>query len=198
MTNTSTQFTSELSLLQQTVDSQAERIRCLENLVDHMPLHDTTMRLHKSPPIEIPPHVADEVEKVRYMLGVPGVVIVLSGDAVARVGWPSFDTADRRGALVYNLARLCSASSATGQVIFDGNLGNSCPPSLYDHSLEVRLSHPPVSSDQAVHELVQTYPKKMPLVVVSGNRALKAVSMGRANHVDVEFFLDLFLARAPG
>lgn len=183
----------ELAMLQQTVDSQAERIRCLENLVDHLPLHETTMRLHKSPPIAVPEILRTEVQKAQYLVSVPDVVLILSGDPLARVGWPSMEPAERRGALVYNVAKLCSGKSASAQIVFDGNISGICPPSLYDHGVEVRLSNQPVSSDQAVHELVQTYPKKKPLVLVTNNAALRSVSAGRANCVDSEYFLDLFL-----
>lgn len=187
------EITSELTLLQQTVDSQAERIRCLENLVDHLPLDETTMRLHKSPPITVPATCSTELEQAEFLVNVPNVVLVLSGDPIAAVGWPSVDVAERRGALVYNVARLCSTTSATAQIVFDGNLSGICPPSLYEHNVEVRLSNQPVSSDQAVHELVQTYPKKKPLVLVTNNPALRSVSVGRVNCIPTEFFLDLFL-----
>ncbi len=187
-------ITSELTLLQQTVDSQAERIRCLENLVDHLPLDETTMRLHKSPPIDVPAACSTELEEAEYLVNVPGVVLILSGDPIASVGWPSVEVAERRGALVYNVARLCSRTSASAQIVFDGNTSGICPPSLYEYNVEVRLSNQPVSSDQAVHELVQTYPKKKPVVLVTNNEALKSVSVGRANCLDTEFFLDLFLS----
>lgn len=187
-------ITSELTLLQQTVDSQAERIRCLENLVDHLPLDETTMRLHKSPPIKVPAACSSELEQVEFLVNVPDVVLIISGDPIANVGWPAAEIAEQRGALVYNVARLCSATTASAQIIFDGNISGICPPSLYEHNVEVRLSNQPVSSDQAVHELVQTYPKKEPLVLVTNNPALRSVSAGRVNCVDTEYFLDLFLS----
>lgn len=193
MTHISPQVSSELTLLQQTVDSQAERIRCLENLVDHLPLHGTTMRLMKTPPIDIPADCITELEKIQYLVDVPDVVLILSGDAASRLGWPSLEPAESRGALVYNIAKLCAGTKASAQVVFDGNISGICPPSLYEYGVEVRLSNQPLTADQAVHELVHTYPKKSPVVLVTDNEALQTVSAGRVNCIETEYLLDLFL-----
>ena len=123
------------------------------------------------------------------------VVVLVDGDAVAEMGWPTLTLTDRRGAIVEYLEGLAASTGAAADVVFDGNIGGeeSLPSSL---GVRVRLTAPLVTPVIALAELIDDYPIEWPVVVVSdeGFLASEAASRG-ASQLSNSQLLDLFIAQ---
>ena len=145
--------------------------------------------------IEIPPEVAeDEVEMARHVVSSPDVVLLVDGDAVAKMGWPSLPVAQQRDALVSYLADLSATSGAAPDVVFDGRIGEeeSLPAS---RSVRIRLSTPPTEPAAALDELVDAYPEQWPIAIVTDDSSLgRSASDRGAVVLNNGQLLDLFLA----
>lgn len=145
--------------------------------------------------IEIPPDLMrDEVEMARHVVSSPDVVLLVDGDSVAKMGWPSLPVAQQRDALVSYLADLSATTGAAPDVVFDGRIGEeeSLPAS---RAVRIRLSTPPTEPAAALDELVDAYPEQWPIAIVTdegqlgqsaANRGAVVLSNGQ--------LLDLFIA----
>ncbi|MEM9561412.1 MAG: hypothetical protein AAGA93_02275 [Actinomycetota bacterium] len=145
--------------------------------------------------IEVPGDIVDdEVAVARYVVGSPDVVLLVDGDSVAQMGWPSLPVAQQRDALVTYLADLSSSSGAAPDVVFDGRLGDddALPAS---RAVRIRLSTPPTPPTAALDELVDAYPEQWPIALVTDDVDLAAAAADRGAAVlNNGQLLDLFIA----
>jgi predicted nucleic acid-binding Zn-ribbon protein len=146
--------------------------------------------------IEIPDElVDDEVELARHVVSSPDVVLLVDGDSVAKMGWPSLPVPQQRDALVSYLADLSATCGAAPDVVFDGRIGEeeSLPAS---RAVRIRLSTPPTEPTAALDELVDAYPEQWPIAVVTDDEELarSAVERGAAVLNNGQL-LDLFIAQ---
>ncbi|MEM7274315.1 MAG: hypothetical protein AAF547_14625 [Actinomycetota bacterium] len=146
--------------------------------------------------IEIPSDIMDdEVAVAQFVVSSPDVVLLVDGDAVAKLGWPSLLVAEQRDALVTYLADLSVSSGAAPDVVFDGRIGDdeSLPAS---RAVRIRLSTPPTEPAAALDELVDAYPDQWPIALVTDDESL-ATSAGErgAAVLNNGQLLDLFIAQ---
>ena len=146
--------------------------------------------------IEIPPDVlADEVEMARYVVSSPDVVLLVDGDSVASMGWPSLTVAQQRDALVSYLADLSTSTGAAPDVVFDGRIGeeDSLPAS---RAVRIRLSSALTEPTAALDELVDAYPEQWPIALVTDDEELAASAATRGAAVlNNGQLLDLFISQ---
>jgi predicted nucleic acid-binding Zn-ribbon protein len=145
--------------------------------------------------IEIPPDLLhDEVEMARHVVSSPDVVLLVDGDSVAKMGWPSLPVAQQRDALVSYLADLSATTGAAPDVVFDGRIGEeeSLPAS---RAVRIRLSTPPTEPAAALDELVDAYPEQWPIAIVTDEGQLGQSAADRGAVVlSNGQLLDLFIA----
>ena len=145
--------------------------------------------------LEVPDELLhDEVEFARHVVSSPDVVLLIDGDSVAKMGWPSLPVAQQRDALVSYLADLSATSGAAPDVVFDGRIGEeeSLPAS---RAVRIRLSTPPTEPAAALDELVDAYPEQWPIAIVTDDEELgrSAVERGAIVMSNGQL-LDLFIA----
>ncbi len=145
--------------------------------------------------IEVPSDILDdEVAVAQYVVSSPDVVLLVDGDSVAKLGWPSLPVAQQRDALVTYLADLSTSSGAAPDVVFDGRIGDddSLPAS---RAVRIRLSTPPTEPAAALDELVDAYPEQWPIALVTDDESLAASANERGAAVlNNGQLLDLFIA----
>lgn len=146
--------------------------------------------------VAIPPELMDdEVELARHVVSSPDVVLLVDGDSVAKMGWPSLPVAQQRDALVSYLADLATSTGAAPDVVFDGRIGEeeSLPAS---RAVRIRLSTPPTAPAAALDELVDAYPEQWPIAVVTDDDTLAASAVDRGAVVlNNGQLLDLFISQ---
>ena len=144
--------------------------------------------------ITVPDELADdEVEMARFVVSSPDVVLLVDGDSVAKMGWPSLPIAQQRDALVSYLADLAATSGAAPDVVFDGRIGEDeqLPSS---RAVRIRLSTPPSEPAAALDELVDRYPDQWPVAIVTDDAELGSSAGARgATVLSNGQLLDLFL-----
>ncbi|MFV0257051.1 MAG: hypothetical protein ACK5PP_01200 [Acidimicrobiales bacterium] len=137
----------------------------------------------------------DEVELARHVVSSPDVVLLVDGDSVAKLGWPSLPVAQQRDALVSYLGELADSTGVAPDVVFDGRIGDEdgLPAS---ESVRIRLSTPPTEPAAALDELIDAYPEQWPIAIVTddGDLGQTAVSRG-ATVLNNGQLLDLFIAQ---
>ncbi len=146
--------------------------------------------------IEVPPDIADdEIAVAQFVVSSPDIVLLVDGDSVAQMGWPSLPVAQQRDALVTYLADLSASSGAAPDVVFDGRMGDddSLPRS---QAVRIRLSTPPTEPAAALDELVSAYPEQWPIALVTDDPVLAASAQERgATVLNNGQLLDLFIAQ---
>ncbi len=146
--------------------------------------------------IEVPDEIMDdEVELARHIVSSPDVVLLVDGDSVAKMGWPSLPVAQQRDALVSYLADLSASSGVAPDIVFDGRVGEeeALPAS---RAVRIRLSTPPTEPAAALDELIDAYPLQWPIAVVTDDDALAASASERgASVLNNGQLLDLFIAQ---
>ncbi len=145
--------------------------------------------------IDIPADILDdEVAVAQFVVSSPDVVLLVDGDSVAKLGWPSLPVAQQRDALVTYLADLSASSGAAPDVVFDGRIGDdqSLPAS---RAVRIRLSTPPTEPAAALDELVDAYPEQWPIALVTDDTDLASSAGDRGAAVlNNGQLLDLFIA----
>ncbi len=144
--------------------------------------------------IELPADLlGDPVASARHIVATDDVVLLIDGDAVAGMGWPSLPTADRRAALVKYLGDLAADTGAAPDTIFDGSIGDDDALPV-DRAVRVRLTADGIEPASALSELVDSYPREWPVAVVTDNPILATDAQARgASVLNNAQLLDLFI-----
>jgi multidrug efflux pump subunit AcrA (membrane-fusion protein) len=112
--------------------------------------------------------VADTVEGARWLLGQPGVVVLVDGYNVAKTAWPDVELEEQRTRLLRVLDELMARTGAPAEVVFDGPDAPAPAGRQTTPSVNVRYSGGELADDVVV-ALVGTFPVQRPVVVVSND-----------------------------
>jgi hypothetical protein len=147
--------------------------------------------------IELPTDIDDDVELARRIVSSPDVVLLVDGDSVAKMGWPSLPVAQQRDALVSYLADLSSSTGVSPDVVFDGRIGEEeALPASRAVRIRLSTSTPPIEPAAALDELVDAYPEQWPIAVVTDDPDLtRSVQDRGATVLNNGQLLDLFIVQ---
>lgn len=143
--------------------------------------------------IEIPDWIQPGTEAMAlHVAKTSDVVLLIQGDAVASMGWPSMTVSEQRNALVTYLNELAGDTGAAPDVMFDAGVGGEAdlPESRV---VRIRLSNEGGSDTDQIADLISTYPEEWPIAVVTDEEVLatRAASAG-ATVLGNGQLLDLF------
>jgi hypothetical protein len=123
-------------------------------------------------PIAIPPGLtADSVEATRHLLRVPGVVAIVDGYNVAKLGWPDLALEDQRERCLDAVDDLVRRLLTRIVVVFDG--ADVVVP-VRRRLARVVFSPAGTIADDVVRDEVGALPVAVPVVVVTDDRELAA------------------------
>ncbi len=88
-------------------------------------------------------------------LGRPGSVLVVDGEPLAIMAWPSTPADARRHRLLSRLERYCVDTRSVADVVFDDPAGTEAI--AESSSVRVRIPHRDLPADSAIRRLEQTY-----------------------------------------
>jgi len=124
-------------------------------------------------PVPIPGgRYGDDAEVVRFLVGVPNIVVIVDGYNVAKTGWPDLELAVQRDRLVEALENLVRRAGTRIRVVFDGAevVGWTTARRL----VNVQFSEAGVIADDTIRDIVSALPDEQSIVVVSSDRELVA------------------------
>ena len=157
---------------------------------DLQPRRQRAPRRSTRSPIAIPGgRMGDDVEVVRFLLGVRDIAVVVDGYNVAMTAWPDAELSIQRDRLVDMLENLVRRTAVRVRVVFDGAdvVGWSTTRRL----VLVQFSPEGVIADDVIREVVASIPDTQPVLVVTSDRDLaSSVRLLGANTVGSRQFLD--------
>jgi predicted RNA-binding protein with PIN domain len=134
--------------------------------------HVRTARARRSP-VPLPGGVfADTVEAAAHLLRVSGMVLLVDGYNVAKLGWPELTLADQRTRLLDTLEEVGARFPAPVHVVFDG--ADVVPPALHRRHLKVSFSPAGILADDVIVELAREVSPDRPIVVATNDAELRA------------------------
>lgn len=143
--------------------------------------------------IEIPDSLEVGSEALaRHVVNTPDVVVLIQGDAVASMGWPSMTVQEQRSALVTYLNILAGDTGAAPDVMFDSAISgaDALPESRV---VRIRISDDSGSDVEQLSALIDTYPEEWPVALVTDDEVLSAMaSRSGATVLNNGQLLDLF------
>ena len=145
-------------------------------------------------PISVPGELAtDSLATARHIVNTENAVLLVDGDPVAAMGWPSVDRVEQRRNLVHYLSVMAGTSGAAPDVLLDRDFGVDRLPD--SRSVRVRVTNEEGSVLAQIVSLIDTYPTEWPVVVITDNMDLAAeAAMKGATLLDNGQLLDLFIA----
>ncbi len=145
-------------------------------------------------PIVVPSEAAsDPLETARYVVHAENAVLLIDGDPVAAMGWPSVDRVEQRRNLVHYLSVMAGSTGAAPDVLLDRDFGIDRLPD--SRSVRVRVTEEGGLVSAKVVSLIDSYPNEWPVVVVTDNMDLAAeAAMKGATLLENGQLLDLFIA----
>jgi predicted RNA-binding protein with PIN domain len=128
-------------------------------------------------PVRLPPAVFDDTaEAAEFLVRVPGVVVLVDGYNVTKLGWPELSLPEQRRWLLDSASGLAARTGAEALLVFDGDDdgGVRAPADRSRRSgVQVRFSPAGVEADDVVLELAATLPAEQPVVVASNDRRVR-------------------------
>lgn len=143
-------------------------------------------------PLVLPGGVLDDTrEAVEHLLRVAGVLLLVDGYNVAKLGWPDLPLGEQRGRLLDALAGVAARTGSEIHVVFDG-ADVPAPVTEVARPVHVRFSPPGVEADDVLLALVDEVPPQRPVVVASDDHRVRdGARAGGANTVGARPLLDL-------
>lgn len=130
-------------------------------------------------PIAIPANIQDDPEAVaRHVVASPNIVLLIDGDEVATLGWSAFPLSEQRAALITYLAELSESAGCKPDVVLDGRVGAEGTTHA-SKAVRLRLTKAPTAPVEALAELIDAYPVKWPLAVVTDDGELAMAAIER-------------------
>jgi hypothetical protein len=122
----------------------------------------------------VPSGVAlDTADGVRFLLCLPGVLVVVDGYNVAKQGAATDDLAGQRATVVNRCVELAHRHGTAFIVVFDGDSSVVAPP-LSTRSIRVIYSPTGTTADEVIAGIVDRTAATRQIVVVSSDRAVGA------------------------
>ncbi len=164
-----------------------------ETLTEQLPESVEAATMDRGP-ISVPGEIAaDSLASARHIVNTENAVLLIDGDPVAAMGWPSVDRVEQRRNLVHYLSVMAGTSGAAPDVLLDRDFGIDRLPD--SRSVRVRVTNESGSVSAQIVSLIDTYPTEWPVVVVTDNMDLAAeAAMKGATLLDNGQLLDLFIA----
>lgn len=156
-----------------------------------------TARVERSPrgprrvPLPLPGGVwADSAEAALHLVRAPGVLLVVDGYNVAKLGWPQLGLAEQRHRLLDALDELAARYATDVRVVFDGADVAQAP--IGRRYLRVEFSPPGVTADEVIVALAGSLPAERPVVVATNDAEVRAgVKAAGGNVIGSEQLLDV-------
>jgi predicted RNA-binding protein with PIN domain len=140
-------------------------------------------------PLRLPGGVwADSPEAALHLLRAPGVLLVVDGYNVAKLGWPQLPLADQRARLLDALDELAARYGTEVRVVFDGADVAQLP--VGRRYIRVEFSPPDVTADDVIVGLASSLPAERPIVVATNDGEVRSgVKAAGANVIRSEQLL---------
>jgi hypothetical protein len=124
-------------------------------------------------PLALPGGVwADAPEAALHLVKSPGVLLVVDGYNVAKLGWPGLALADQRSRVLDALDELAARYGTDVHVVFDGaDVGPAATGRRY---LRVEFSPAGVTADEVIVRLAEDLPVERPVVVATNDGEVRA------------------------
>ncbi len=136
----------------------------------------------------------DPFRRTTSLVSAENAILLVDGDAVAALGWPTMTVAERRDALVDYLGDLVTDHATAIDVVFDGAVGDESSLPM-DDRMRIRLTAESARPAVALSELVDAYPAQWPVTVATDNANLEVVAREKGAAVVTNGdLLDLFVA----
>jgi predicted RNA-binding protein with PIN domain len=147
-------------------------------------------RPNRRTPLPLPGGVfADTTEAATHLVRQPGVLLVVDGYNVAKLGWPDEPLPVERERLLDALEELVARHGTAVHVVFDG-ADVWTAPSTRRRRLRVEFSPAGVSADDVIVEMVGSLPAERPIVVATNDGEVRAgARAGGANVVSSQQLL---------
>ncbi len=147
-------------------------------------------RPNRRTPLPLPGGVfADTTEAATHLVRQPGVLLVVDGYNVAKLGWPDEPLPVERERLLDALEELVARHGTAVHVVFDG-ADVWTAPSTCRRRLRVEFSPAGVSADDVIVEMVGSLPAERPIVVATNDGEVRAgARAGGANVVSSQQLL---------
>jgi predicted RNA-binding protein with PIN domain len=113
----------------------------------------------------------DSIEAATHLVRTPGVLVVVDGYNVAKLGWPALALVEQRERLLDTLDEVVLRLGARIQVVFDG--ADVIVGSVRRRLARVEFSPPEVIADDVIVEQVGAIPAEVPVVVVTNDDELR-------------------------
>lgn len=123
--------------------------------------------------------VADSAEGARWLLALPGVVLLVDGYNVAKTAWPDARLEEQRSRLIRALDGLTARTGAAAELVFDGPADALATGRQGTATVTVRYSGGELADDVVV-DLVDAFPPERPVVVVSNDREVREAARAKA------------------
>jgi len=129
-------------------------------------------------PLRLPGGVVEDApDGARWLLGRPGMTVLVDGYNVAKQAWPGLGPTEERARLVRALDALAMRTGAAVEVVFDGPAEAEPGGGGSTRSVRVRFSGG-ATADDVVISLVDAFPPSRPVLVVSNDHEVQ-VGAGR-------------------
>ncbi len=124
-------------------------------------------------PLALPGGVwADAPEAALHLVKSPGVLLVVDGYNVAKLGWPGLALADQRSRVLDALDELAARYGTDVHVVFDG--ADVGPVATGRRYLRVEFSPAGVTADEVIVRLAEDLPVERPVVVATNDGEVRA------------------------
>ena len=134
--------------------------------------------------LPIPPGLFDDsIEVAEYLLGVPGIVVLVDGYNVTREAHDDWELDRQRDWLEQGLRNLAARTSASFDVVFDGADLPSHGRGGRDAGVRVRFSPAGVEADDVLIDSVSAVAADRPVVIVSSDRRVRTGASERGANV---------------
>jgi predicted RNA-binding protein with PIN domain len=115
---------------------------------------------------------ADAPEAALHLVKSPGVLLLVDGYNVAKLGWPGLTLADQRSRVLDALDELAARYGTDVHVVFDGaDVGPAATGRRY---LRVEFSPAGVTADEVIVRLAEDLPVERPVVVATNDGEVRA------------------------
>jgi predicted RNA-binding protein with PIN domain len=114
---------------------------------------------------------ADSAAAAEHLVRAPGVLLLVDGYNVAKLGWPDLMLPEQRTRLLDALDELVARFGTQVRVVFDGADVTAAP--IRRRHLLVEFSPPGVLADDVIVALVASLPAEQPIVVVTNDAEVR-------------------------
>lgn len=135
--------------------------------------------------------IEDTVDAARWLMGRPGVLVLVDGYNVTMLGWPELTAAEQRDALGRAATDLQVTSGAQVVLVFDGDAEGGSAVRTVGSPVRTRFTREGLEADDELLDLVDAASAPVVVVVSNDRRVLDGARKRGANTVRSSDFLAL-------